>query len=163
MGRQQVRCNGDERRFDVIAEYVYSRFGNSIKYIADVAGGQGLLTRILNKKYNYESEVIDPRGCVLKGVPSKQVEYTPDMAKFYDLIIGLHPDAAIKAVAESAIYRPILLVPCCNEWDKSRKLGSRELVQAITEYLNINGTPNEVVTFDFKKPKNIGIVTGFSL
>ena len=161
MGRKQVKCHGDERRFEVVAEYIYGRFGNGIKYIADVAGGQGLLTRILNKKYNYKAEVVDPRGFVLKGVASKQVEYAPDMAKFYDLIVGLHPDAAIRAVAESAIYRPILLVPCCNEWDKSRKLGSRELVQAITEYFDGKGISNEVVIFDFKKPKNVGIVTGF--
>lgn len=159
MGRQQIKCHGDENRFEIIAEYIYHRYGNSIKYIADVAGGQGLLSRILNKKYNYEAEVIDPRGFVLKGVPSKQCEYTPDMAAFYDLIIGLHPDAATRAVAESAAYRPILLIPCCNEWDKTRKLGSRELVQAITEYLDSKNIPNEIVTFNIKKPKNIGIIT----
>jgi len=160
MGRKQVKCHGDEKRFEIIAEYVYRRFGNSIKYIADVAGGQGLLSRILNKKYNYVTEVIDPRGYVLHGVPSKQVEYSADMAKFYDLIIGLHPDAATRAVAESAVYRPILLVPCCNEWDKTRKLGSRELIQAITGYLNSKDISNEIVVFNFKGPKNVGIIGG---
>jgi hypothetical protein len=103
--------------------------------------------------------VVDPRGYVLKGVPSRQVEYSSDMAKFYDLIVGLHPDAATRAVAESAVYRPVLLVPCCNEWDKTRKLGSRELVQAITEYLDSKNIPNETITFNIKKPKNIGIIT----
>jgi hypothetical protein len=159
MGRQQIKCQGDEKRFEIIAEYIYNRFGGSIKYIADVAGGQGLLSRILNKKYNYESEVIDPRGYVLKGVLSKQVEYSPDMAEFYDLIVGLHPDAATRAVAESAVYRPILLVPCCNEWDKTRKLGSHELIQEITKYLSDRNIKNETVTFNIKKPKNIGIIT----
>jgi len=160
MGRKQIKCHGDEARFEIVAEYIYRRFGDRIKYIADVAGGQGLLSRILHKKYNYEAEVIDPRGYVLKGVPSRQAEYSPDMAKFYDLVVGLHPDAATRAVAESAVYRPILLVPCCNEWDKTRRLGSRELVAAIVEYLDGKGIPNEIVTFDFKKPKNIGIMTG---
>jgi len=160
MGRKQIKCQGDETRFEIIAEYVYNRFGKNVKYIADVAGGQGLLSRILNKKYNYEAEVIDPRGYVLKGVPSKQAEYSPSMANYYDLIIGLHPDEATRAVAESALYRPILLVPCCNEWDKTQKLGSRELIQAIVDYLDNNGVPNETVTFGFKGPKNIGIVGG---
>ncbi len=54
MGRKtQVKCNGDDSRFEEVASFVHSRFGNSIKYIADVAGGQGMLSRILNKKYNY--------------------------------------------------------------------------------------------------------------
>ena len=158
MGRRQIRCHGDERRFEVVAGYIYQRFGNQIHYIADVAGGQGLLARILNKKYNYIAEVIDPRGNVIKGVPNKQVEYSPEMAGFYDLIVGLHPDAAMRAVAESALYRPILLVPCCNEWDKSRKLGSRELGQAIIDYFNSNDIPSETVEFDINKPKNVGII-----
>ena len=61
MGRKQVKCHGDDTRFDEIADFIYSRYGNTVKYIADVAGGQGLLSKILNKKYNYISEVIDPR------------------------------------------------------------------------------------------------------
>ncbi|MCL1792446.1 MAG: hypothetical protein FWG34_01110 [Oscillospiraceae bacterium] len=159
MGRRQIKCRGDESRFEILAEYIYNRFGNGIKYIADAAGGQGLLCRILNKKYNYEAEVIDPRGYALRGVPSKMAEYSPEMAKFYDLVVGLHPDEATRAVAESAIYRPILLVPCCNEWDKSRKLGSRELVQAIVDYLDKKGIASETVVFGFKG-KNVGIVAG---
>lgn len=47
------RFHGDPARFDVLAEYVYQRYGHSVHYIADVAGRQGMLTRILNKKYNY--------------------------------------------------------------------------------------------------------------
>ena len=160
MGRRQIKCHGDGGRFEIVAEYVYARFGGGVKYIADVAGGQGLLSRILNKKYNYEAEVIDPRGYALKGVPSKQVEYSPDMANFYDLIIGLHPDGATRAVAESAVFRPVLLVPCCNEWDKTRKLGTRELTLAICEYFNSMAIPNETVEFNFKKPKNVGIIAG---
>jgi hypothetical protein len=160
MGRQQVKCRGDESRFEIVAGYIYRRFGSSITYIADVAGGQGLLSRILCKKYNYKAEVIDPRGYALKGVASKQCEYSPNMAGFYDLIVGLHPDGATRAVAESAVHRPVLLIPCCNEWDKTRKLCSRELVQAIVDYFDGLGIPNETVAFDFKKPKNIGIIGG---
>jgi hypothetical protein len=36
-------------------------------YVADVAGGQGMLTRILRKRFGFETEVIDPRGWALKG------------------------------------------------------------------------------------------------
>ena len=118
MGRKtQVNCHGDESRFAILAEFVYNYFGNSIKYIADVAGGQGVLSRMLNKHYNYESEVIDPRHYTLKGIPHREAYYTPDMTSFYDLVIGLHPDEATRPVAESAIDRPVIVVPCCNHWD----------------------------------------------
>lgn len=40
MGRKtQVKCKGDEARFEEVARFVYERFGNSVHYIADVAGG----------------------------------------------------------------------------------------------------------------------------
>jgi len=154
-----VKCHGDDTRFEIVADFVYNRFGNSIHYIADVAGGQGLLSRILNKKYNYESEVIDPRGYTLKGVPNRKCEYTPDMAGYYDLIIGLHPDEATRPVVESAHERPILVVPCCNFWDRTQKLGAKELVASICDYLDTNKIVYERIELNIKKPKNIGILT----
>ena len=53
------RFHGDPRRFEVLASFVDERCGNSVRYVADVAGGRGMLRRILNKKYNYECEVVD--------------------------------------------------------------------------------------------------------
>ena len=159
MGRRQVRCHGDESRFAIVAEFIYQKYGTDVRHIADVAGGQGLLSRILNKKYNYFAEVVDPRGFALKGVPSVQSLYSADMAEFYDLIVGLHPDGATRAVAESARRRPVVLVPCCNEWDKARKLGAKELVGAISEYLAGEGVAHEIVELGFKGPKNVAIVT----
>ncbi len=159
MGRKQHRCHGDPRRFEVVADFIHNRYGNTIRYIADVAGGQGCLTRLLNKKFNYESEVIDPRGYALKGVPNRQVAYTPDMADYYNLIVGLHPDEATRQVVESARYKPIIVIPCCNFWDQSVKLGSEALIAAIAEYIASLGVCYEIVKFEFSGPKNMGIVT----
>ena len=159
MGRKQVRCHGDIDRFEILADFIYNYFGGSVNYIADVAGGQGLLSRILNKKYNYCSEVIDPRGFTLKGVPGRKCKYTYKMAEYYDLIVGLHPDEAIKEVVESALYKPALIVPCCNFWDTTQKLGSKELVKSICAYLTEHSIKHEIISFDFKGPKNIGIIT----
>ena len=160
MGRKtQIKCNGAEGRFEEIAEFVYERFGNSIKYIADVAGGQGMLTRILNKKYNYDCEVIDPRHYQVVGVKNRECEYKCEMASFYDLIIGLHPDEAIRDVVESAKVRPVLVLPCCNFWDRTKKLGTKEMVEEICKWLKDNNIKYEVITFNFKGPKNIGILT----
>ena len=52
---------------------------------ADVAGGQGLLTRILNKKFHYHSEVIDPRGWVHigeKGMTGRLVQAFKELGAF---------------------------------------------------------------------------------
>ena len=77
--------------------------------MADVAGGQGLLSRLLTKKYGFEAEVIDPRGYALKGVEHQAKLFSPNDASFYDLIVGLHPDSAIRAVVEASTLRPTVL------------------------------------------------------
>lgn len=160
MGRKtQIKCNGSEERFEEIARFVYDRFGNSIKYIADVAGGQGMLSRILSKKYNYDVELIDPRHYQIVGVKNRECYYKSDMAGYYDLIIGLHPDGAIRDVVESAKTRQVLVVPCCNFWDKTKKLGTKEMIVEISKWLDENKIKYEIITFKFKGPKNIGILT----
>ena len=157
MGRKQHRFHGDANRFEVVAAFIYARYGRSIQYIADVAGGRGMLSRILQKKYNYECEVVDPRGWTLKGVDNRETELDPSIASYYDLIVGLHPDEATRAVAEAALVRPAVLIPCCNFWSEE-KLGRDELVEAIEAYYQQRDVRFERVTFDFKGPKNIGIV-----
>ena len=152
------RFHGDPKRFEVVAEFIYDRYGKSIQYIADVAGGRGMLCRILRKKYNYTCEVVDPRGWTLKGVPSRSVELDPSIAGYYDLIVGLHPDEATRAVAEAARIRRAILIPCCNFWSEE-KLGRDELIEAIERYYSEEGVRYERVVFGFRGPKNIGIVS----
>ena len=158
MTKGRHRFHGDPTRFDVLAELIYYRYGRQITYIADVAGGQGMLTRILNKKYNYTSEVIDPRGWVLKGVPNREEEFDPSMAPYYDLIVGLHPDEAMRAVAQAALVRPAIVIPCCNFWSEE-KLGRDALVDAVAHYYRNHGVTCERITFAFSGPKNIGLVS----
>jgi hypothetical protein len=159
MGRKtQHRFHGAQERFDAVAEYIADRYGKTVRYIADVAGGQGMLARILCKHYNYEAEVVDPRGWALKGVSSQAAELSPEMAAYYDLIVGLHPDQATRALAEAALIRPTILIPCCNFWSED-KLGRDELVEAIELYYKEHGVVFERVEFAFKGPKNIGLVS----
>ena len=156
MARHQF--HGSPERFEVLADFVAERYWDDIHFIADVAGGQGMLARILSKKYNYACEVIDPRGWVLKGVQNKVMEYRAAQAGFYDLIIGLHCDEAVRDVAASALTRPVILIPCCNFWSEE-KLGQYELLEAIEAYYRQHAVTFERVTFDFKGPKNIGLVS----
>jgi hypothetical protein len=152
------RFHGDPRRFEAVAEFIYDRYGKGVQYIADVAGGRGMLCRILRKKFNYDCEVIDPRGWTLKGVPSRAVELEPSLTEYYDLIVGLHPDEATRAVATAALSRPTILIPCCNFWSEE-KLGRDELIAAIGDFYRRHRVRYERVAFDFRGPKNIGLVS----
>jgi len=156
MGRH--RFHGDPTRFQVIADYVADRYWRDVRYIADVAGGQGMLARILSKQYNYDCEVIDPRAWVLKGVRHQASAFDPAFSSYYDLIVGLHPDGALREVAQAALLRPALIIPCCNFWSDA-KLGQEELLQAIEQYYLQHGVRYERVIFPFKGPKNVGLIS----
>jgi len=156
--KTQHRCHGSPERFEVLADWIAERYGNSVAYIADVAGGQGLLTRLLRKRHNYQAELIDPRGWCLRGVPNRQEAFDAGLASYYDLIVGLHPDEATRPVAEAALLRPTILITCCNFWSED-KLGRDELVEAIAAFYRAHSVRYERVTFGFKGPKNIGLVS----
>ncbi len=152
------RLHGDPARFDVVAEFVQQRHGSDVRYIADVAGGQGLLTRVLRKRHGYDCEVVDPRGWALRGVPVRAAEFSAGDAGYYDLIVGLHPDEATRAVAEAARIRPALLIPCCNFWS-TEKLGRDALLEAIGHYYREHCVRFERIEFGFHGPMNVGLVS----
>jgi hypothetical protein len=149
--------HGAPGRFEATAGFVADRFPDA-RYVADVAGGQGMLARILAKRYNKQAEVVDPRGWPLRGVASRAVAYGADLAEFYDLVIGLHPDQALRPVVESADRVPVLVVPCCNFWDREQRLGRDALLAAITDHQLARGGSVEPLTLDFDGPMNRGLV-----
>ncbi len=159
MSRKQHLLYGDARRFDVVADFVMDRFNQrDIEYVADVAGGKGLLTRTLSKKGNFVCELIDPRKTVLKGIRHRTEQFQAKMADYYDLLIGLHPDDALRELAKAALIRPVVLIPCCNFWDDQRR-GCKELLEAIEDFYRKHPVDFERVALDFKGPKNIAIVS----
>jgi hypothetical protein len=81
------------------------------------------------------------------------------MADYYDLVVGLHPDEAMRAVARAALVRPAILNPCCNFWSEKR-LGRDELLDAIERYYRGHDLSYKRVEFAFDGPTNIGIVSG---
>lgn len=151
------RFHGDPARFEMVARFIADRFQDA-RYVADVAGGQGMLTRILRKRFGFEAEVIDPRGWALKGVPARAELYTPAMADYYDLVVGLHPDEALRSVVESAGKTTVLVVPCCNFWTRHSRLGRDELIEQISEFHNSLGGTSERVTLAFSGPANHGLI-----
>ena len=93
----------------------------------------------------------------MRGVRSRPEEYTSEMAGYYDVIVGLHPDEALRAVVESAASRPVVVVPCCNFWSRETKLARDDLLLAVAEFHRTVG-PVECVDFDFRGPQNLGLV-----
>jgi hypothetical protein len=157
--RTRARFHGDVDRFPVVGDIVGERFGTSVSTAADVAGGQGMLARLLQKRWGIACDVVDPRGWTLKGVSGRAEPYVADMADYYDLVIGLHPDEAIREVARSALVRPTVLVPCCNFWDRSRKLGRDALIAEIERFYAQNGVEFERVGLEFDSPYNVALVS----
>lgn len=151
--------HGAPERFDVVANYVFETFGHKIKYIADVAGGKGMLSRLLFKKYNYDVEVIDPDSKVLTGLKSRKERFKAEMSDYYDLIIALHPDEATTEAVYASKIKPTLLIPCCNFWEPTRRLDTNELLDSIENYYRENDVWSERVDFRFKSIKNTGFIT----
>jgi hypothetical protein len=150
------RFHGDERRFEATADFVAARFPEA-RSAADVAGGQGMLARILRKRHNIDCDVVDPRGWVLRGVSSRAEEYRADMASYYDVVIGLHPDNALREVVNSALVRPVVVVPCCNFWSQGTRLGRDQLLDAIENHHAAYGTSQRVI-LNFRGPHNRALV-----
>lgn len=149
--------HGAVDRFAVTADFVAERFPDA-RFVADVAGGQGMLARLLRKRYNVEAEVIDPRGWTLKGVTARVSEYGAEMADYYDLIIGLHPDQALRAVVDSATTVPVTVLPCCNFWSPDERLGRAALLAAIADHHAGLGGAVESITLAFDGPMNRGLI-----
>ncbi len=158
MSRKQHLVHGDPQRFEVVADFIAARYSNTIHYIADVAGGKGILTRLLAKKKNFACELIDPRRTVLNGIDHRPEQFDPEMADYYDLLVGLHPDGALRQLGEAALVRPTVIIPCCNFWDEQRR-GQYALLEAIEDFYRRHSVEFERIELDFKGPKNIAIVS----
>jgi hypothetical protein len=137
---------------------VIERFSGGVKYVADVAGGKGLLTRVLSKRGNFICELIDPRKTVVKGIRHRAEEFRAEMANYYDLLVGLHPDDALRELVNAALIRPVVLIPCCNFWDNQRR-SHDELLEAIEDFYRDHSVHFERIALDFKGPKNVTIVS----
>lgn len=99
--------------------------------VADVGGGKGLLTFLLNQS-GFQSVVIDPHEQLLPKkfkdlnrqkhkIPSEQSvsridqNFKQEMAKDFDLLIGLHAHGSnMKIIEAAAKYKKdFVLMPCC--------------------------------------------------
>jgi hypothetical protein len=118
-------------RFSLLHQWITENFKPS--RAADIGGGKGVLAYLLNQS-GYESTVIDPfdqvlprafkdiskKRTVLKGDDRAQVKritapFEIEMAKDFDLLIGLHTHGSNMKIIDAAQKYGIsfVLLPCC--------------------------------------------------
>lgn len=117
-------------RFQLLSQWLIEHFEPC--RAADVGGGKGLLTYLLRQN-GWDAVVIDPFDQPLPGkykdiaknkrikipptemVPRISKEFEPEMARDYDLLLGMHAHGCnVKIIEASAKYdRNFVLLPCC--------------------------------------------------
>jgi hypothetical protein len=116
-------------RFQLLHAWIVAHFEPC--KVADIGGGKGLLTLLLNQS-GFQSVVIDPFNQSLptkyKDLGKKKFKisnevsieridavFTKEMAKDFDLLIGLHSHGSNMKIIEAALEykKSFILLPCC--------------------------------------------------
>lgn len=117
-------------RFQLVHQWLVTHFEPC--RVADIGGGKGLLSYLLQKD-GWKAAVIDPvyqdlpnkykniisnkqvKIASTESVPHITGEFHPEMAKNFDLLIGLHAHGVnVKIIDAAAEYgKGFVLVPCC--------------------------------------------------
>jgi hypothetical protein len=117
---------GDKRRFDCFADFIASRVSDKSVRIADVACGKAYLSWALKSrgfKHISPFELFPRRaaGGLVRRLGLQVRAFTPEIAKDFDLIVGMHPDEATDICLHGAATNGamVFVVPCCirpNQW-----------------------------------------------
>jgi len=104
---------GDGRRFTEYAAYIHRNFPRA-RLVADVAGGAGRLNVALSR-LGHDVTTHDPAAPATARIRVVRALFTVDTPGDFDLIVGLHPDAATDVIVVVACARrvPFVVVPCC--------------------------------------------------
>lgn len=117
-------------RFQLLHQWLLDRFEPC--RVADIGGGKGLLTELLLRS-GWDSTVIDPTSQSLpskykdittgkrvrvpssREVPRTDREFEPEMARDFDLLIGMHAHGCNVKIIDAAtdFGCGFILFPCC--------------------------------------------------
>lgn len=104
----------DKRRFTLFADFIQTAFP-AARSVFDVAGGQGKLNEVLSAR-GLRCTTFDRR---VKHLPVayEERELHPDEPCTCDVVVGLHPDGATRAIVDYAARHgiPFAVVPCCSD------------------------------------------------
>lgn len=162
-------------RFQLIAQWLAQTY--SPRKAADIGGGKGLLTYLLNQE-GWEVTVIDP---VNQPLPKKykdieldkrilipktatitriNLPFEEEKAKDFDLLIGLHAHGSnIKIINSCAKHRKdFVLFPCCVIDEPIEIKPNTNWMNSLEDYAKNLGLQVEKVQVNFVR-QNIGLFT----
>lgn len=112
---------GDPLRFEIFARFIARLIPQGERMalrVADVAAGKGALSWELKRHGFLNVTPFEPKprrgGQVVRlGIAVR--DFTPDDAAHFDLVVGMHPDAATDCILDGAARSGALAVvsPCC--------------------------------------------------
>lgn len=115
---------GDDRRFQLMADFVSNKLRKDAR-VADVAAGKGYLQLALKEK-GYKSVVsFDKRKKHVKGDRRyKWFDYKTD--EKFDAVVAMHPDEGTDHAVMYAVEKhvPAFICPCCVKPDAVTYWGS---------------------------------------
>jgi hypothetical protein len=109
---------GDSRRFSQFAEVIANNWPAS-HFVADVAGGKGLLQAALRRRSFTNIVSWDKRHKYAKGNRARMYRYGlfdyRSAPRDYDLVVGMHPDQGTDHIVSYAVKhrKPFAVCPCC--------------------------------------------------
>lgn len=158
-------------RFQLLQEWIIRHFQPC--RIADVGGGKGLLTFLLNRD-GFQSVVIDPDEQPLPkkykdlsqqkhkipdefSVPRITRNFEREMAENFDVLIGLHAHGSnMKIIEAAAEYKKdFILMPCCVIGEPITPQPNIDWMDSLEEYANELGIITKRFELNFKG-QNVG-------
>lgn len=132
---------GDPLRFDVFARFIAHLIPPAVRAtmrVADIAAGKGALSWALMRQGFRRITPFEPaprRGGQVTRLGIAVRDFTPDDAKDFDLVVGMHPDEATDCILAGAAAHGALAVvcPCCvrpRAWAYAGALGWRSATHA---------------------------------
>lgn len=107
---------GDRRRHSVFADFIARRWPDRSIRIADVAGGKGeLQTKLWLRGYENVVTIDKRQDRWTERNHYRYGLFTVGDAPEFDLLVGMHPDAASDVILAAALEHrlPAAIVPCC--------------------------------------------------
>ena len=157
-------------RFQLLHRWITENFKPC--RVADIGGGKGLLTYLLNQS-GFESTVIDPFDQGLPGkfksldkqkfkisdesIPRISKNFEKEMAKDFDILIGLHAHGSNMKIIEAAAEqgKDFILLPCCVIDEPIEIRPNVNWLDSLEEYANKLGIKTARFELNFRG-QNIG-------
>ena len=163
-------------RFQLLSEWIVAVFKPC--RVADIGGGKGLLSHLLNQN-GFQSVVIDPHDQALPSkykdltgikfklqgteqVPRANATFEKEMAKNFDLLIGLHAHGSNMKIIEAAAEYHIdfILMPCCVIDEPITPQANINWFDSLEKYANKLGITTQRFELNFSGQNNGFYSTG---